>query len=295
VFFESKIDVALFTVLIALLVLNGRVAASVSSIVTRGFYALVATYHIKESLTPLIENISENCYIRGLKINSVDSLAVKNVTLMVGENVLLRNIDMEFKQGKTYGIYGAVGTGKSTLVKALFNLHEEYTGNISYNGIYEAKTIDRHCFADHVCYLDIHSDFLKGSIFHNFYIRGVRDKARIVSLCRAIFHTMAVDYEFVFKTDVTMIPMSSGQKRKLMLYMSISHEKSLIVLDEALVNLSIDDVVAARNYIAEVCPQAIVVIVSHDRSILNLLPNVYQIEAGAVKTLKSDVVKIGQK
>ncbi|VEU67595.1 ABC transporter ATP-binding protein (plasmid) [Mesomycoplasma conjunctivae] len=43
----------------------------------------------------------------------------KNVTLAYQNEVVLSNLNIIFESGKTYGIYGLSGVGKSTLIKAI--------------------------------------------------------------------------------------------------------------------------------------------------------------------------------
>lgn len=291
-FYQAKIDVAIFSVLIALLVLNGRLSAALSAGVSKSFQLLVARHHLKLSLEPLLESISENCYNRGVRIDSIDVIELKNVTINVAESPFLHNVNLSLRRGETYGITGGIGAGKSTLVKTLVSLHDDYRGSILFNRLYEANSLDRHVFADCVGYLDMNSQFIRGSLFHNFYIRGVRDKDTIIRLVRSVFRNVNLDYEFLYKTDIHNIPMSSGQRRKLQLYMTITPHKTLLVLDEALINLSLEEIIAVRKYISATAPNAIVLIVTHDRTVTNMMSNLIRVDGGEVTVTKSATVKV---
>lgn len=294
-FYQSKIDISILAVLIALLVLNGRISAALTSGVSKGFQMLVSLFHLRKSVEPFLDSISENCYARGLKFDAISTIDVKNVTINVADQPLLNNINLSFRRGESYAVVGGIGSGKSTFLKTLVTLHDDYRGSILYNTLYDTATLDRHVFADCVVYLDMNSCFIKGSLFHNFYIRGVRSKERIIQLVRSVFSNVNIDYEFLFKTDITHIPMSSGQRRKLMLYMSINEHKSLILLDEALTNLSLEEIVAIRKYIAKLAPQAILLIATHDRMISSMMPNVIQVENNTATLVKNSSVKVNVK
>ena len=49
-------------------------------------------------------------------------LQIKNVSLRVGEALLLDNISLSLEQGKIYGILGPNGAGKTTLFKSMLGL-----------------------------------------------------------------------------------------------------------------------------------------------------------------------------
>ena len=291
-FYQAKIDVAIFSVLIALLVLNGRISAAVTAIVSKGFQLLIARYHLQQSVEPFLDSITGNCYTRGVSLDEIDTIELKNTNILVGETPLLQNVNLTLRKGETYGITGGIGAGKSTLVKTLVSLNDAYQGSILFNRLYEANNLDRHVFADCVGYLDMNSQFIRGSLFHNFYIRGVRDKDTIIRLVRSVFPNVNLDYEFLYKTDIHHIPMSSGQRRKLQLYMTITPNKSLLVLDEALTNLSLEEIMAVRKYIAMTAPRAILLIVTHDRTLINMMPNIIKVDQGTVTLAKTATIKI---
>lgn len=291
-FYQAKIDMGVFAVLIALLVLNGRLAAALSASVTKGFQILIARYHLQQSLEPLLDSITNNCYLQGVSLDQINHIEISDLSINVGDRLLLNKINLTLRGGETYGITGGIGSGKSTLVKTLVSMHEDYQGSILVNRLYEAHTLDRHVIADCVGYIDLNSQFIRGSLFHNFYIRGMRDKKTIIRLVRSVFPQVNLDHEMLYKTDIHNIPMSSGQRRKLMLYMTITPSKSLIVLDEALTNLSLEEIVAVRHYITATAPDAIVLIVSHERTLINSCKNLIQVDDGTAKMARSATVKV---
>ncbi|TCS85128.1 ABC transporter family protein [Keratinibaculum paraultunense] len=77
------------------------------------------------------------------KINSTIPIkeTIKNITVenlnfsYNGHDKVLREINVEFKVNRPTVIVGANGAGKSSLIKILAGLYEEYEGNILINGI----------------------------------------------------------------------------------------------------------------------------------------------------------------
>ena len=59
-------------------------------------------------------------------------IKIENLSKKFGKHQILKNIDLEIKQGDIYGIIGMSGSGKSTLLNLLTDLLTPDTGKISY-------------------------------------------------------------------------------------------------------------------------------------------------------------------
>ncbi len=68
-------------------------------------------------------------------------LELKNINKSFGTNTVLKDINLNIKQGDVYGILGLSGAGKSTLVRCINGLEKYDSGEILYNG--EKATFSR--------------------------------------------------------------------------------------------------------------------------------------------------------
>ncbi|MDV7106330.1 ATP-binding cassette domain-containing protein [Vibrio sp. TH_r3] len=291
-FYTSKFDTSIFNVLFALLILNGRAASSVISFVTKVFFVLISTHHLKLAVQDLFDNLEPKIVAKGLHIESINSISLKDVNINVDQSPLLLQVNLELTKGNIYGFFGQIGSGKSTLMSTIVQSHSEYSGTILFNNFYNGVDIDPHVFSTQVVFLDPSSEFIRGSLYSNFYMRGVSDVNKITKICSLVFTHATIDYEFIFLKDISQIPMSTGQKRKLLILMSVDPDKRLIILDEALSNLAAADVSALLQYIKQEAPQAILLIVSHDKALLNQLPNLFEIKDQRLIKHKNSIVKI---
>lgn len=292
IFMESKLDASVFNVLIALLILNSRTSASVISLVTKTFHMLISGYHIKIATNDIFENVDPQVFQSGFRLNSLDKISIKNLTVSVEGRRILNDVSISFRPNMIYALYGDIGVGKSTFIKCLVNIHQEYSGEILFNDSYSVRDIDNHFFSTKVAYMDPSSDFIKGSIFYNFEIRGFHDKEMIAAILNDIFPNYNIDYDFVFQQDATQIAMSTGQKRKLLLFMSLNKEKEMVILDEALINITYRDISVIIKHIKENMKHATVFIISHDKNILNLASDVYELKDQKISLVKTSVVKV---
>jgi len=292
VFFSSKLDSSIFSVLIALLIINGRVSASVVALVTKTFHVLVATYHTKLAISDIFDNVEPQAYDDGFNLETLKTITIKDLSVSVEGRAILSDVNQEFRSGYIYGIYGAIGQGKSLLLKCLTQSHLEYEGSIIFNHVYGVKELDREFFAKKVVYIDPMSDFIKGTLFYNFDIRGCRDTERISKILNEIFPNTNIDYEFIFQQDISYIPMSTGQKRKLLLFMALSKDKSLLVIDEALINMAYEDIIAIMKFLKEDMKDSVIFIVSHDKNILNFASHVFEVKDMRLSLVKSSVIRV---
>ena len=62
-------------------------------------------------------------------------ITVSNLAIQFGKRVLYKDVNIKFTEGNCYGLIGANGAGKSTIVKLICGLYQPTEGNITINGI----------------------------------------------------------------------------------------------------------------------------------------------------------------
>lgn len=92
----------------------------------------------------ILEILNEPTEINGsIQLEQIDSIRMDNVSFTYDNyKNIVNSFYYEFKKGEIYCITGSNGTGKSTLIKLLLGLYNDYySGEIYYNSI-ELKKID---------------------------------------------------------------------------------------------------------------------------------------------------------
>lgn len=69
-------------------------------------------------------------------------LELKNVSITIDKKSIIQNVNINVPKNKFVGLVGLNGTGKSTILKAIYGINE-YQGNILLNDV-DIKT-DRLC------------------------------------------------------------------------------------------------------------------------------------------------------
>lgn len=69
-------------------------------------------------------------------VDRVENIEFKNVSFRYGENLpyVLKNLSFSMEAGSAYALVGENGAGKTTIMKLLLGLYEDYEGNILVNG-----------------------------------------------------------------------------------------------------------------------------------------------------------------
>jgi len=70
-------------------------------------------------------------------------LQAKNITVRIGNKVLLDKVDTQFQAGKLNLIIGPNGAGKSTLMKVLSRQMEDYEGAVTYRSVNSKSIPDK--------------------------------------------------------------------------------------------------------------------------------------------------------
>ena len=61
-------------------------------------------------------------------------ISANNVTLRLGKRALFEDVNIKFTEGNCYGLIGANGAGKSTILRTISGLLKPKTGSIQFVG-----------------------------------------------------------------------------------------------------------------------------------------------------------------
>ena len=75
------------------------------------------------------------------------SVSVQNLSIAIGKNTILQNININFRERKRTAIIGPNGCGKSTLLRAVAGLNRNYSGKVLLNGA-DMKNMPRRKIAE---------------------------------------------------------------------------------------------------------------------------------------------------
>lgn len=195
---------------------------------------------------------------------------------------ILKNFSFSFIQGKSYGIAGKNGIGKSTITKTTLKLYDLKEGGIIINNrnIQEINTASLH---QRICYQTNRPTFFKMSIAENvFYPYSYKKENDLSKLVKA--SKKVGIYEFIkklpneFDTELREggTDLSEGQKQQITAMKMFINEYDIYILDEILSNVHpLLKETVLKNIFAQIKNKTILVI-DHHYGIFQYVDDVYQ-------------------
>lgn len=187
-------------------------------------------------------------------------ICVSNMSKIINDTDILKNINIEFEEGNIYGIYGHNGSGKTMLFRTLCGLIKPSSGFIEINGDRLHKDID---FPKSIGVLIENPSFWRDytGIEVLETLGKIKNTATKEDLMDAL-NRVGLDY----KDKRTLRKYSLGMKQRLGIAQAIMEKPEIIILDEPTNALDEDGV----NLVYKILEQerdrgAIILISSHNK------------------------------
>ena len=151
-------------------------------------------------------------------------LKVRDLKKSYGDHAVLKGVSYDIEQGKIVGLLGPNGCGKTSMIKSIVGLINDYEGKILINGKapgVESKKI--------IAYLP-EKNYLPNWMTPKSAIKYMADFYDNFDMQKAL--DMAARFELPMKQKIKT--MSKGQQEKLQLLLVRSRKADLYILDEPL-------------------------------------------------------------
>lgn len=194
-------------------------------------------------------------------------ITVEHLSKFYGKKQVLKDINVEFKSGKIYGVVGENGAGKTTLFNCISGL-ESYQGKIT-------SEFDR--LKDHIGFLST-EPFFFSKMTGKEYIQLLANARRIKGL--------HIENKNIFKLPLNQYATtySSGMKKKLALTAILVQQNEVFILDEPFNGVDVHSNIIITEIIKK-CKELnkIVIISSHIFSTLaSLCDEIFLMKNGVV-------------
>ena len=186
---------------------------------------------------PLDENVT-----REIKTENVakvkGNLQIKDLTFGYSrlDEPILKNFNLEIKQGQKVAIVGSTGSGKSTLSKLISGLYSPWSGEIIFDGK-KITEIDHEIFTSSIAVVDQDITMYEDTIMNNvkMWDESIEDFEVIMACNDAQIHNQIAARDGGYNAPVLEggKNFSGGEKQRLEIARSLAADPSIIILDEA--------------------------------------------------------------
>ena len=216
---------------------------------------------------------------------SFEGASVEDVTFAYDEEVILKDCNINMKQGKVIGICGKSGCGKSTLLKLLMRFWDVNKGNIKISEE-NVKEIPTKTLRNTQSYVTQETELFHDSIANNIAIGkpGAAREEIIKAAQKASIHDMIMSMPNGYDTEVGELgdTLSGGEKQRIGIARAFLHDSPMLLLDEPTSNLdSLNEGIILKS-LKEESKGRTVVLVSHRESTMGIADDVYHMDAGRV-------------
>ncbi len=202
------------------------------------------------------------------------------------DKFIFDNADMEIPIGKSVGVMGASGAGKSTIVDILLGLLKVQNGRITCDG----RDVNEHyaMWLGNIGYIPQNIYMLDDSIRHNIAF-GVRDEDIDDERVWAVLAEAQMK-EFVEELPEGLdaqigergVRISGGQKQRLGIARALYHDPGLLVFDEATSALDNDTETAIMDAIERLHGRKTLVIIAHRLRTIENCDIRYEVKDGKI-------------
>lgn len=169
-----------------------------------------------ETKRGLLRNVetTQALQLRPLRYHAQTLVRVSGVSIRYGDRVACRDVGFEVGCGERVALIGGNGTGKSSILKLIEGKDLDFCGEL-----HRASGLSLSCVPQD-------TSFLRGRLSDYARREGLDE-----SLVRALLEKMDLVRE---KLDVDMSELSQGQKKKVLIAVSLSRSAHLYIWDEPL-------------------------------------------------------------
>ena len=206
-------------------------------------------------------------------------IEVSDVTKKFGNATVLRNINIQFEEGRIYGIEGRNGSGKTVLLKLIVGFLRASAGQVRVCGKEVGKDKD---FAEEIGIVIEEPGFLSGYTgYKNLeFLAGIRKMIGKKEI-RDSMESVGLDPDCRKKVG----KYSMGMKQRLAVAQAIMENPKILILDEPMNGLDDQGVEDIRKILLKLKEEGkTILLTSHNREDIEILcDEVYEMNQGRLK------------
>lgn len=199
------------------------------------------------------------------RLSCVNSISIKNLYFKHNEKNIFTNLSYDFYKGNVYCIIGENGRGKSTLLKLILGLYNNFNGSITYNNINLSEIDLYNLRLQNISFVEQNCPYVKDKFYPSSY--------RISSLLEKYINNFNLSHLIKKENDYYKIikdghnTLSGGEKQKIEIIGALLKDSDVLIMDEPSSSIDKESLDLLCSVIDDFKNEKIVILVSHDKRI----------------------------
>jgi ATP-binding cassette subfamily B protein len=240
-----------------------------------------------DRLMYIMNSESEEDDAAALDYPGAGDIEFKNVTFgYTDDGKVLDNVSLVIPAGKTVGIIGATGSGKSSLVALLDDLYElkKDQGSIHIAGV-DIRSIKKSELRKNIALILQETFLFSGSLSENLKIASsLSDEDMKAAVDTADLTSTIERFENHYDTFVGEkgVTLSGGQKQRVAIARALLRKSPVIIFDDSLSAVDAETDSRIRKALKESCKDSTVILISHRISSVMKADKIFVMDAGHI-------------
>lgn len=217
----------------------------------------------------------------------IEKITLKDVTVLNDDDTRIENINYSLNRGELTVVTGESGGGKTTSLRALLGIAERESGDIIINDEYKAKSM--YSFIDRFSVVMQSPYIFNRDVKDNVYYPNVEPTQRSKETIKGLNMGRIINKKFDEDSEQEMqYKLSGGEKKRICVLRGLIQEKEVYVFDEPTNELDAENTRKVLDYINELKTHSIVMVVTHDKRMIDKADKVVVINNNKISSLKAD-------
>ncbi|WHA04474.1 ABC transporter ATP-binding protein/permease [Candidatus Bandiella numerosa] len=220
-------------------------------------------------------------------LTNIKSMKLDHAYFSFNKNqCILKDINLEIKEGQKIALVGTSGAGKTTLAKILQGVYRLQQGNFLINGTDNYYDFSSNNIISHLTYIPQEPILFNRSIRDNItYLDNQADDEKVkkiakITLCEDFINQLPLKYETILSNLGNNL--SAGQKQRLALARALCSKTKWLVLDEPSSALdSITEISLIKNLLSH-CQDYTLIFITHNTKIMELMDEIVFLQHGSI-------------
>lgn len=212
-------------------------------------------------------------------------IAFDNVDFAIDGNEILRNVSFDISAGKTLGIMGATGSGKSSIVNLMQRFYDASSGSVKIDGV-DVKKLTLTQIRENIAVV-MQDVFLFSDTIEENIKMGCRDTMKMEEIRAAASNAQASGFiekmEEKYETVVGErgVGLSGGQKQRISIARALSKHCPILVMDDSTSALDMETEHEIQRMLSEM-KDTTKVIIAHRISAVRHADEIIYLEDGRI-------------